>query len=75
MVTEVPGSKGNGQKHWLRQYVWNCPPDRSPCHTGFQMRLARVFEKALRTYGRMDQWTDGPMDGRTDPLIEMRRSI
>ena len=26
------------------------------------MRLARVFEKALRAYGR----TDGPTDGRTD---------
>ena len=27
------------------------------------------------TDGRTDQWTDGPMDGRTYPLIEMRGRI
>ena len=34
--------------------------------TGYKMRLARVFEKALRTYGRTDGRTNGRMDGRTD---------
>ena len=30
------------------------------------MRLVRVFEKALRTYGRTDRRTDGRTDRRTD---------
>ena len=61
--------------------------NRNKADTGYKMRLARVFEKALRTYGRTDRrtdrWTDGPTDrrtdgrtdGRTDPLIEMRGRI
>ena len=36
----------------------------------------REFEKnGLRTDGRMDRQTDGPTDGWTDPLIEMRGRI
>ena len=36
---------------------------KNKADTGYKMRLAHVFEKALRTYGR------------TDPLIEMRRPV
>ena len=46
------------------------PRQLNEANTCFEMRLARVFEKALRTYGWTDRPTDrrmdGPTDGRTD---------
>ena len=52
------------------------PAQRTSADTGYKMSLAS-FERGRseRTYGPTDGRMDGPMDGQTNALIEMRGSI
>ena len=63
---------------WLQHSkinVWmkNVREEKTRPNTRRKMRLAGVWEKELRAYGRTDGPTGGPTDGHT--LLEMRRRI
>ena len=54
--------------HWMEQWMDNIPS----CTDAIDSSENDHFSTALRTNQWTDQPTDGPIDGRTYPLIEMQ---